>query len=335
MKKLILVITFLAVTCISYSQTNTFPLSGNVGIGTTSPIAPLHIYDGGTNYNNSEILSLQTSYNSNSAIKALTWRDPTAITGQIATYFDGTHVNMSFGHLYNSGYQTNDLMTIMGNGNVGIGTASPSAAFQIVRGGTNSGTDYASMQITSRGSGSIYGPIVYLNGTSGTGGRMWGVVSSGALDASVTGAAGNFAIYDGTVGTSRLVINSSGNVGIGTINPGSYRLAVNGGIHSQSVNVDLTDWSDYVFKKEYQLPTLNQVKTYIDKNHHLPDMPSEQEVIKEGINLGEMNKLLTKKVEELTLYLIQQKEENDKQLRAQQKQIDELKQLLSSSKQSK
>lgn len=53
------------------------------------------------------------------------------------------------------------------------------------------------------------------------------------------------------------------------------------------MNVDLTGWSDYVFKKDYQLLTLTEVKTYIDQNHHLPDIPSEAQVIKEGINLGE------------------------------------------------
>ena len=149
-----------------------------------------------------------------------------------------------------------------------------------------------------------------------------------------------------------LYMNLSGNVGIGTINPGSYRLAVNGGIHSQSVNVDLTGWSDYVFKKEYTLPSLADVKTYIDQNHHLPDMPSEQEVIKNGINLGEMNKLLTKKVEELTLYLIDKDNKintlekasanQQKTIDAQtsvsqtlQKEIDELKQQLVSLKQTK
>jgi hypothetical protein len=56
------------------------------------------------------------------------------------------------------------------------------------------------------------------------------------------------------------------------------------------------------------LATLTELKTYIDKNQHLPDMPSEAEVAKNGINLGEMNKLLVKKVEELTLYQIEQQE---------------------------
>jgi hypothetical protein len=79
----------------------------------------------------------------------------------------------------------------------------------------------------------------------------------------------------------------------------------------------MTGWSDYVFNKGYQLLSLTDVKSYIDQNHHLPDVPSEAQVIKDGLNVGEMNKLLLKKVEELTLYLI----EKDKQLESQKKTI--------------
>src|ERR1700712_5205154 len=80
--------------------------------------------------------------------------------------------------------------------NVGIGTTTPDAALKILRSGANSGFDYPALHITTSGSGNIYGPILYLNGLSGSGGRMWGLVSSGALDAAATGSAGNFAIYD-------------------------------------------------------------------------------------------------------------------------------------------
>lgn len=125
--------------------------------------------------------------------------------------------------------------------------------------------------------------------------------------------------------------NASGNVGIGTVNPGSFKLAVRGNVHAQQVNVDMTSWSDYVFKRDYPLPGLDEVKTYIDKNHHLPEIPSEQQIAKNGLDLGEMDKLLTKKVEELTLYLI----EKDKQLkdeqeknRKQQAEIDLMKQQI-------
>ena len=80
------------------------------------------------------------------------------------------------------------------------------------------------------------------------------------------------------------------------------------------------NWPDYVFKKDYHLAPLNDVKTYIDQNHHLPDMPSETDVAKNGINLGEMNRLLTKKVEELTLYMI----EKDRQIKADEERITKL-----------
>jgi len=110
--------------------------------------------------------------------------------------------------------------------------------------------------------------------------------------------------------------NITGSVSIGTNNPYSYKLAVNGSAIATSMTVKLySAWPDYVFKPTYHLPSLTEVKTYIYQNHHLPDMPSEQEVAKDGLNLGEMNKLLTKKVEELTLYLI----EKDKQLTEEQK----------------
>ncbi len=95
----------------------------------------------------------------------------------------------------------------------------------------------------------------------------------------------------------------NGYVGIGTANP-DQQLTVNGTIHSKAVLVDNNVHPDYVFDKSYDLPTLSAIKIYIDKNHHLPEIPSAAEVAKNGQNVGEMNALLLKKVEELTLYLI-------------------------------
>ncbi len=107
-------------------------------------------------------------------------------------------------------------------------------------------------------------------------------------------------------------INSSGNVGIGTTNPGSYKLAVEGKIGAREVNVIATNpWPDYVFEKNYTLPTLESIKTYIDQNKHLPEVPSAKEVEKNGVNVGEMNAVLLKKIEELTLYMIELKKENE------------------------
>ncbi len=107
-------------------------------------------------------------------------------------------------------------------------------------------------------------------------------------------------------------------MGIGTTTP-DQKLTVNGTMHSKAVVVDNSIFPDYVFNKTYALRPLSAVKTYIDLNHHLPEMPSATEVAKNGQNLGEINALLLKKVEELTLYMI----EKDKQVKAleQQKEI--------------
>jgi len=105
--------------------------------------------------------------------------------------------------------------------------------------------------------------------------------------------------------TEKLRILGNGNVGIGKINP-TNKLDVNGTIHSQEVKVDMTGWSDFVFKKEHRLPTLTEVEKHISEKGHLENIPSEQEVLKDGINLGEMDSKLLQKIEELTLYIIDQ-----------------------------
>nr|MBU3859004.1 hypothetical protein [Flavobacterium sp. MC2016-06] len=100
-------------------------------------------------------------------------------------------------------------------------------------------------------------------------------------------------------------ILNNGNVGIGTLNP-SNRLDVNGTIHSKEVKIDMIGWSDFVFKKEYNLPKLEDLEKHIIEKGHLENIPSEEEVLKNGINLGEMNAKLLQKIEELTLYAIEQ-----------------------------
>jgi len=131
-----------------------------------------------------------------------------------------------------------------------------------------------------------------------------------------------------------LINTNGGNVGIGTLDTKGYRLAVNGSAIATSMTVKLyANWPDYVFKPQYKLPSLSTVKAYIDKNQHLPEMPSEREVKSNGINLGEIVKVQTKKIEELTLYLIEKdKQLSDQQqnIKSQQAQIDELREQLKS-----
>ena len=89
-----------------------------------------------------------------------------------------------------------------------------------------------------------------------------------------------------------------------------YKLTVNGKMRAHAVKV-YTDWADFVFEKDYKLPTLKEVEQYIQDNGHLIDIPSAKEVEENGIDIGEMNKLLLQKIEELTLYTIQLKKEID------------------------
>ena len=105
----------------------------------------------------------------------------------------------------------------------------------------------------------------------------------------------------------------NGNVGIGTNTvPLGYKLAVAGKIITEEIKVELnTNWPDYVFADNYQLGSLAELESYIKENKHLPGIPSQNEVEKEGILLGEMQGKFLEKIEELTLYVIEIKKEND------------------------
>ena len=126
-----------------------------------------------------------------------------------------------------------------------------------------------------------------------------------------------------TIGQLRFSINGLGNVGIGTSTPtqrldvsgnikadGAY---INGIVYTNEVKVEATKWSDFVFDKDYKLPTLQEVENHINEHKHLPDIPSEAEVKENGVSLGEMQAKLLQKIEELTLYVIELKKENQEQ----------------------
>ncbi|HMM05032.1 hypothetical protein [Dysgonomonas sp.] len=116
-------------------------------------------------------------------------------------------------------------------------------------------------------------------------------------------------------------ILKNGFVGIGTITPSSQlevngaiqgkQLDINGTIRSKEVKIEATGWSDFVFDKNYKLPTLSEVESHINKYKHLPDIPSEKEVLENGVNVVEMQAKLLQKIEELTLYVIDLKKENE------------------------
>lgn len=127
-------------------------------------------------------------------------------------------------------------------------------------------------------------------------------------------------------GTPRMQLNQYGQVGIGTTYHADNNftlLTVAGGIHAQEVRVNLEagGGADFVFNKNYDLPGIEEVETFIKNNHHLPGIPSAYEMIKNGIEVGEMQIGLLQKIEELTLYVIDLKKEN-KEMRGE---IEELK----------
>ena len=138
--------------------------------------------------------------------------------------------------------------------------------------------------------------------------------------------------FVGTVDTNRLAFRTNnvermtilkdGTIGIGTKTTYGYALAVNGtAIFTKAKVKTAGTWPDYVFKPDYKLPDLKDLERYLKEHQHLPDFAPEKTVQREGIDIAEQQAALLKKVEELTLYLIEQ----NKKLEAQQREIDELK----------
>lgn len=117
-------------------------------------------------------------------------------------------------------------------------------------------------------------------------------------------------------GNLLLCAQEGGAVGIGVGSaaslPAGSLLAVDGKITCEEVLVKLSqNWPDYVFAEGYKLPELSDVKSFIQENKHLPGIPKASEIEKNGQNLGEMQRLMVEKIEELTLYIIDLKKEND------------------------
>ncbi len=139
--------------------------------------------------------------------------------------------------------------------------------------------------------------------------------STGGGGTSVWSEANTTASYNGEVAIGRATV------------PNGYKLAVEGHVRAREVRVDQENWPDYVFKEGYDLPTLEEIQEHIQEKGHLPNIPSATEVEANGVQLGEMDRLLLEKIEQLTLYVIQLKKENNQQQRTIEKLLNEYKSL--------
>jgi hypothetical protein len=321
MKKLYTTLAIAIFGYYSYAQTNTFPTTGNAGIGTTGPGSHLEIYELSDSKPNNiaaptaSILKLSRTGTPNysyyeSAEFRIGHGGPSAWGSQLDLFLNGASNQ--------SNVPDQQVMTWLYNGNVGIGTISPALKTEIDDIGTTQ-TSLLRLNVTGTPTVGSGGAIEFGSSVNTT--SSFAVSKIGSyLRTGGTGTEGGdmtFSTRNAGVMTESMRLTLEGNVAIGTTDPKGYKLAVNGNAIATSMTVKLySAWPDYVFKPTYKLPSLTEVKSYIDQNQHLPEMPSAQEVEKNGVNLGEMVKLQTKKIEELTLYLIEQ----DKRIKELEKQ---------------
>ena len=187
-------------------------------------------------------------------------------------------------------------------GNVGIGTKTVDAKLH-VRG---------NYPIAKFDSSSIYGASILLFNDYDSAGKHWRI-NAGGQDAVYRKDKLNFVTANdqGSWVITVMTLQQDGSVGIGTTNPQS-KLAVNGEITAKEIKVTETGWSDFVFEDTYELPSLNSVETYIMKHKHLPDIPPAKEVKQQGIAVSEILAKQMQKIEELTLYIIEQNKKIEK-----------------------
>jgi hypothetical protein len=308
-------------TALDYSTDNSeimrLTKDGKLGVGTASPAeritvgngGKIRIQDGSNTYNN-YIYGLFANGNQRSG--QIIHSDGSINFGLSGPNAQGYVFRWlsSDGNTIDYTADNNEIMRLTKDGKLGIGTTTPAERITVANGGKIRIQD---------------GSNTYNNYAFGfmTGSYRSGLVneSDGSMNYGLTGPNSSGFVFrwlsssgsslDYSTDNSEIMrLTKDGKLGIGTNNPDA-KLAVKGQIHTQEVKVDLTGsvTPDYVFEPDYDLTPLTEVETYVKENKHLPEVPSAKQMEEEGLNLKEMNLLLLKKVEELTLHLIEQQKQ--------------------------
>ncbi|TDQ11556.1 hypothetical protein [Pedobacter metabolipauper] len=263
----------------------------------------------------------------------------TNTTNNFAMQFSGSFFDQElyFRKTNNNATTAWSKILLENNGKLGLGTSLPLAKLSVLGTGTFSnsnieagadffGSDYRN-RIALGNTNSVLGGsrssaiLFYGKSTNGTSYQnQWEIGTdshgNGTLD---------LYFHNVALGSSSLYINAAGDICIGTENSRGNKLSVNGKIRALEIKVESANWPDYVFGKDYQLPTLQETEEHIKLKGHLPGIPTAEEVKANGIDLGEMSAKLLKKIEELTMYMIEMKKDIEIKDKNHQKEIDYLK----------
>nr|WP_315202955.1 hypothetical protein [uncultured Flavobacterium sp.] len=304
--------------------------NGSIGIGTINPLQKLDV-NGGIRFNTGASGGLYAGENTSHPRKVF---GVDAIGSQFS-YIQSPDSDADDGIQFKNSNGI-ALATILEGGNVGIGTTNPKFKLEVSSGAKIKTTTIGATMMSAENGWirdgwltGCYGPAVWDQTISkwvrpsGTYNDIGGIVFQDEGTYFIFDKAGTQLEYTNTEFLNKAYMYANilnGNVGIGTIIPDT-KLTVNGTVHAKEVKIDLNiSAPDYVFAKEYKLKSLEEVEDYIKENSHLPEIPSAEEIEKKGLMLAEMNMSLLKKIEELTLYAIEQQKQNKEQ----QEQINQL-----------